>query len=323
MAKITLFPVLLVGGCLISGLYGMLHNQISYTVAPDYFHAFKFHQFVIPNFLHNRVGASIVGWQASWWMGVIIGVPVLLVGLVMPDPKTYLTRSLIAFAVVAATALVVGLGALAYANSAITASDLPGYWYPEGVINKAAFARAGTMHNFSYVGGFLGIITATLYLLAERIRLTKRCSGPAARAAELVVRRHLKAEQLMPKVSHRYRGTTDYARVLAELVRAAEYRGLTTYQDIAVVLGLPIQGEHLAKDIGYLLGEISEDEVSHGRPMLSAVVVGFSGRPGSGFFSLARSLGRLTGPQADEEPFWRQEVQRLYETWRRPLLRST
>ncbi len=66
MSKAALFPVLLVAGCLICGLYGMLHNQISYTVAPEYFHAFKFDQFAIPNGLRNRIGASIVGWQASW-----------------------------------------------------------------------------------------------------------------------------------------------------------------------------------------------------------------------------------------------------------------
>jgi hypothetical protein len=179
MAKATLLPVLLVAGCLISGLYGMLHNQISYTVAPEYFHAFKFDQFAIPNGLHNRIGASIVGWQASWWMGLIIGAPVLFVGLMMPDAKAYLSRILIAFAVVAATALVVGLGALAHASSSITASDLPDYWYPDGVTDRVAFARAGTMHDFSYLGGFLGIITASLYLVVERIRLTRRYSGHA------------------------------------------------------------------------------------------------------------------------------------------------
>ena len=186
MAKVALFPVLLVAGCLISGLYGVLHNQISYSVAPDYFHAFKFHQFGIPEGLDNRFGASIVGWRASWWMGVVIGVPVLLVGLVMPDARTYFTRSLIAFAIVAFTAFIIGLGALAYASSSITATNLPEYWYPEGVTNQVAFARAGTMHNFSYLGGFLGIITGSLYLVAERIRLTRRCSGPATPAAELV-----------------------------------------------------------------------------------------------------------------------------------------
>jgi hypothetical protein len=112
-------------------------------------------------------------------MGLIIGVPILLVGLMMPDAKAYLSRILIAFAVVAATVLVVGLGALAHASSSITAFDLPDYWYPDGVTDRVAFARAGTMHNFSYMGGFVGIITASLYLVAERIRLTRRYSGHA------------------------------------------------------------------------------------------------------------------------------------------------
>ena len=44
---------------------------------------------------------------------------------------------------------------------------------------QSRVARAGTMHNFSYLGGFLGIITASLYLVAERIRLTRRYSGHA------------------------------------------------------------------------------------------------------------------------------------------------
>ena len=178
MAKLVLFPVLLVAGCLISGLYGALHNQVSYSVAPDYFYAFKFHQFDIPVELRNRVGASVVGWDASWWMGLIIGLPVLLVGLVMPDVKSYFSRSLIAFAVVAVTALVFGLGALALASILITPSSLPGYWYPGGVADKVAFARAGTMHDFSYLGGFLGIITGSVYLVVERMRLTRSRPAP-------------------------------------------------------------------------------------------------------------------------------------------------
>ena len=40
-------------------------------------------------------------------------------------------------------------------------------------------------------------------------------------------------------MSAKYRGTTLYFHVLAELVRAAQYRGVTTYQDIAVIMGLP------------------------------------------------------------------------------------
>jgi hypothetical protein len=175
--------VLLLIGCLVAGVYGALHDQISYTVSPDYYHAFKYQQFHIPEEWHNRVGAAIVGWRATWWMGVIIGVPVLAAAYAMPDVKTYVSRSLIAFCVVAATALLVGLGALVHAYLFIDAEHLPAYWYPNAVNDRVAFARAGTMHNFSYLGGFLGILTAIAYLAIARIRIAARahdrCSGDA------------------------------------------------------------------------------------------------------------------------------------------------
>ncbi len=88
MLKLLLLPVLLAAGCLISGFYGAAHNQISYTVSPDYFHAFKFIQFEMPANLHNRLGAAIVGWEASWWMGVLIGIPILSVALIMPGANS-------------------------------------------------------------------------------------------------------------------------------------------------------------------------------------------------------------------------------------------
>ena len=168
MGKIVLFPLLLIAACVIAGLYGALHDQISYTVSPDYYFGFKFHRFDIPQHLQGRIGAAIVGWCASWWMGIFIGVPILIVGLIMPGWKMYLKHCLLAFGVVAATALLVGLGALVYASLTITESSLPGYWYPGQVADKVAFARAGMMHNFSYLGGFLGIITGSVYLVLVR-----------------------------------------------------------------------------------------------------------------------------------------------------------
>lgn len=174
MKKLALFPVLLLAACLVAGLYGALHNQISYTVSPEYFHAFKFKQFGIPENLHGRLGAALVGWRASWWMGLLIGVPVLLVGLILPGWKSYLSRCLLAFIVVAVTALAVGLGALIVARFTIAEASLPSYWYPDAVADKVAFAQARTMHNFSYQGGFLGIVTGSIYLVLARMRLGHR-----------------------------------------------------------------------------------------------------------------------------------------------------
>jgi hypothetical protein len=125
----------------------------------------------------------------------------------------------------------------------------------------------------------------------------------------------------LPVASNRYRGTPLYYHVHAELVRAAQYRGLTTYQDIAMIMELPLSGSHMGSETGHILGEIVEDEVQAGRPMLSAVAVGVSGKPGPGFFGLARDLGRLV--DQDEAIFWAAERDRVYDAWRRPLRASS
>jgi hypothetical protein len=177
LPKIALFPVLLAAACLVAGLYGALHNQVSYTVSPDYFHALKFDQFHIPEDLHGRVGASVVGCHASWWMGGLIGVPVLLVALIMPGWKRYVASSLTAFVVVAGTAFVVGLAALAWACCTITQPEVSA---SRIVADPLAFTRARFMHDFSYQGGFLGIVTGSLYLIVARVRLGQRCRQMAA-----------------------------------------------------------------------------------------------------------------------------------------------
>ncbi len=121
-----------------------------------------------------------------------------------------------------------------------------------------------------------------------------------------------------PVVTEKYRGTTEYSRVRELLVRAAESRGLTTYGEIAVIMGLPTQGNHMSNGTGHLLGEISEEEKKADRPMLSAVVVTVDGTPGSGFFKLAKKLGKFKGEAVDEDSFWRQELEAVYEACKRP-----
>ena len=119
----------------------------------------------------------------------------------------------------------------------------------------------------------------------------------------------------MSVVSDKYRGTITYVRVLGEPVRAAEYKGVTTYQDTAPIMKLPQRGSHMGREVGHILGEISEDEFQAGRSMLSAVAVNVNGKPGPGFFTLARELGRpcredeernrLSGSLSAMQPMWR------------------
>ncbi len=122
----------------------------------------------------------------------------------------------------------------------------------------------------------------------------------------------------MPIVPNKYRGKKEYLMTISELINAARYSGTTTYQEIALIAGLPLRGSHMGREVGQILGEIAEDEVSQGRPMLSAIVVGVNGKPGEGLFSLAKEFGKLTDESEEgKQKFYEQEQKACYDTWRR------
>ena len=67
-------------------------------------------------------------------------------------------------------------------------------------------------------------------------------------------------------------------------------------------------------DLAHMLGEISSEEDEENRGLLTVVVIHKSGdgKPGTGFFRLARSRGRHI---VDEEQFWIEELHNVYDAW--------
>lgn len=116
----------------------------------------------------------------------------------------------------------------------------------------------------------------------------------------------------------KYYNSTDYFVVYSLLIDAAQHRGLVTYQEIAEAVGLPLSGNHMGREIGGLLGTISMNELDNDRPMLSAIVVGTSGKPGEGFYAWAKELGRFDGEGKEAEvSFLEQERDAVYKTWQK------
>lgn len=113
-------------------------------------------------------------------------------------------------------------------------------------------------------------------------------------------------------------GSKEYYLIYAELITAARYRGTVTYQEIADLIGLHTFGANMGQQIGRYAYAVSTEEHSHGRPMLSALIVKVGGRPSSGFYDLARQLGKLQGSSSEEEEaFFLKERQAIYATWTR------
>ena len=159
--------------CFLAGLYGFLHDQISYTVSPEYFTKFKFNQFNIQDSLHNRIGAGIVGIQATWWMGLIIGIVIIPVGLIIPNWKNYFKVMLWTFIYVTLTALIIGIIALIYGLINYNINNLP-YWskyIPNDVENIVNYCIIGNMHNFSYIGGIGGIVVGIIYIIIKNLKI--------------------------------------------------------------------------------------------------------------------------------------------------------
>ncbi|MGI3185483.1 hypothetical protein [Nioella aestuarii] len=167
MAKLFALPFLLVLACLLAGTYGMVHNQISYTVGPDYFHAFKFHQFNIAEALPHRVGAAIVGWRASWWMGLVIGVPIAALSLAMPTARQMFGAFVKAALVVVTITLVLGVASLLVPTDP---SQYRLFHIPAAVEDVQGFVRAGLMHDTSYLAGMIGLVSGAVYMIVAVIR---------------------------------------------------------------------------------------------------------------------------------------------------------
>lgn len=172
-AKTMAFFALLGLGCAVAALFGALHNQLSYTVAPEYFHGFKFSQFNIPSELHNRQGAALVGVYASWWMGLVVGLPVFAIGLPITSVRAYLRAGVQAMAWVIGMAALGGLIGLLAGWSLMTEARIESFYIPTNILDPIRFMWAGSMHDGSYIGGLAGLILGLILMIRIKRKQNK------------------------------------------------------------------------------------------------------------------------------------------------------
>ncbi|WAC21301.1 hypothetical protein OVA24_07875 [Luteolibacter sp. SL250] len=165
-----------VAGALVSGCYGILHDQITYTISPEYFTRFKFDQFRAADFgLHERIFVAEIGFLATWWVGFFAGwflgriaVPAWPAGVAW---RKVGQGFLLVFAAAAAA------GAFGWLLGLI--QDGTGARWVEmcaelGVEDVRAFTHVGYIHNAGYMGGLIGLVVAILWMREKR---DKRIGG--------------------------------------------------------------------------------------------------------------------------------------------------
>jgi len=136
-------------GAMLAGVFGAVHDQITYSISPEYFTRLKFAQFHYADFgLPPRVFVGEIGFLASWWVGFIAGWflgRVSVPSFPSAEARAHCLRgfAIIFTCTVAASVVGFGLGLLRGPNA-------------------------------SYLGGLAGLIIAVIHLL----RLRRREASP-------------------------------------------------------------------------------------------------------------------------------------------------
>jgi hypothetical protein len=166
-------------GSIVAGGYGIIHDQITYSISPEYFTRLKFSQFHYADFgLPPRVFVGEIGFLATWWVGFVAGWFVARIEVPAFPPRTargHASRAFLTILAFALTASIIGylLGLLRRSNSDL--SSWEGFATNRGVLDLPSFVRVAYIHNASYLGGLVGLMSAIV-----RLRRLKKASEAVA-----------------------------------------------------------------------------------------------------------------------------------------------
>ena len=142
-------------GAVLAGLFGILHDQITYTISPEYFKRMKFDQFRAADFgLPPRGRVALIGFLGTWWVG-LIGAWFLARVAVRKwrRPGKPVMKALLGIIAIAVVFGIAGYfaGPAFLRNRAGWPDALAGM----GVTDAQAFHRVAAIHLGSYVGALL------------------------------------------------------------------------------------------------------------------------------------------------------------------------
>lgn len=153
---------------LVAALYGVVNDQVTVTLSPEYFSVFKRAQFGpaldAAGLAQSpvRAQAVLVGTLATWWFGCFLGAVLSLAGLAggrRPLPSRDFLRAVVGI-MLFTLCLSFFSYLVAYAAEPAIKPTAEGWPFLEGIqAVRGAFA-VGWWHNAAYLGGLLGTIFA-------------------------------------------------------------------------------------------------------------------------------------------------------------------
>jgi len=175
--QLPVMIALALAAALIAGLYGALHDQITWSIGPEYFAKLKFHQFAWADIgLPLRWHVAEIGFLATWWVGAIAGWFFARAAISDSDSAIAIRRVIMAYGILLACALVGGSLGFLLGRARASDSDFSnwdGYLLPLKIAQPDRFVWVAYVHNGSYLGGLVGLIAGMIWLAWVKRRKSK------------------------------------------------------------------------------------------------------------------------------------------------------
>lgn len=168
---------------LIAGIYGIINDQITYSISSEYYTNNKFIQFGISETLREteRLAVCFVGFLATWWVGIPVALLSGGIGIKKLDIQQFRKLKIKSILITLIITFLFGLIGYLYGWVKFSSiSDMPLniggkqdnselFLAMIKVKDWSSFLIVGTIHNFSYLGGLVGLIVSIIY----QIRVVK------------------------------------------------------------------------------------------------------------------------------------------------------
>jgi len=182
MRKFAIFFLIILVATVIASIYGVGHDQVTYSISPEYYTKYKFIQFNLADsaaaqhMTQPRSAVVMTGVKATWWMGVLIGMVLGLVAFIFPDADSMFSYALRALWLVLLVVILAGVAGGLYGHNVLAGKGV-GWWMPGDLKDRTAYITVGSIHNFSYIGGAVGVLAGVIFLVVRNGRLRKRLAG--------------------------------------------------------------------------------------------------------------------------------------------------
>lgn len=177
MRRGLFFIVTILASILLASIFGIIHDQITYTISPEYYTKFKFVQFDLVDLnrklqLEHRFLVTLVGIFATWWTGLIIGAMLGFIGLFTPTIRQAIRMTFQNLMIIFLTTAFFSV--LGFVFAKVFPPEILYEWFESySITDSKSFMTVGYIHNASYIGGLVGLILRMIQSFVLVISLRK------------------------------------------------------------------------------------------------------------------------------------------------------